>query len=134
MMDDALLVHRAARGDGEAQDALARAILERGYACEISREDAVTAAEVYARLAASHGTNSGMTLLGGVLFKRAEVAEYNGDTELAIACTVEGVRCLDQLADAGDEPAAELLAAYAPFLRPEVMALATSRLPLDRKE
>lgn len=103
------LFARAARGDHVAQGALVPQCLDAGQSGLLEPFQAVTLAEVYARMAAESGEAVDVRGLAGLLFIRGDLERGAGRADLADLYHAEGIQHLTRLADAGDEEAAVTL-------------------------
>ena len=114
MMDEALArelerlcIVAAANGDNGAQDILARTLLE-SAGTNLPTREALTGAEVLARLAAANGTPEGLRLLAVVLLCRAsDLAD--DDPIRSTRIRWEAVHILETLTEAGVGEAAPCL-------------------------
>ncbi len=123
---DALLV-RAARGDADAQAQLSDQCLDCAVAGEMTLSEGVGAAELWARMAATHGNPQHMLLLTGILLVRSAFISEGmilGTEADATHLHGEAVSLLSGCADHGSEEAAEFLNLVVEHAGPDVLNVA----------
>lgn len=116
-----ILLHRAGSGDLAAQRALASCL---AFGSETPSSEAMFAAEVMARLAASHGDAEHRRYLAGLLAVCAGHSRDSGHEKAAIRRETDCMAILTHLADEGDEMAAETIVKLADGFSPEAMEAA----------
>jgi hypothetical protein len=120
---DALILD-AAKGGQAAQTQLCQIAFEHGNQGRMNMTAAVTAAEIFARMAAAHGDQGSRFRLAGVLMLCAGHAWNMGDSGESSAYQIEAVVLLNTLADEGNEEAATSLATLIPELAPDIISAA----------
>lgn len=108
-----LLLAHAAAGEVEAQRLLAQGMAEDGQAGEPQSEQCLAGAELFARMAASHGTPADLRRLAGILSLQAARCRSLGMDEHATSLEAECLVILTMLADEGFEEAAEAMSTFA---------------------
>ena len=105
----------AAMGCIEAQRTLSELALAQGKAGSVRLVEALSSAELWARMAVSHErcVLADVRRLAGVLMMRGEYERTYGMPELGASCDAEALTLLAIAADDGDEEAARLLLAAA---------------------
>lgn len=103
------LLDRAARGKADAQAELVDVAIA-STECGVRPIEALTAAELWARMAASHGGLDDMRRLASVLMMRAGYERMHGSVDLAASLDAEALTLLDIGTDHGDELAGRVLA------------------------
>jgi hypothetical protein len=115
------LLFLAANGNADAQAELASKAMEAAANGPAVVAEAMTAAEIWARMAASHGRPNDLLQLAGLLFCRAGMSIERGDEAAAAMQQAEAVSILSEGADLGDEYAADALNVVSDVLEPAIM-------------
>lgn len=121
------LAQDAAQGSAVAQGAMAEHALLLGESGACRLVEALTGAELWARMAASHGAYEHIRQLVVILILRATFERNEGQAELSVALEAEALALLDAVANDGDEIAETTLAIAADTFSPEAFALLRSR-------
>jgi hypothetical protein len=128
------LLALAARGNVEAQAGMAASTLDHVLAGRVAMAEGLGAAELWGRMAASHGSTRHMLALAGILLSRAAFEEASPDDESTML-QGEAVALLSICADRGDEHAAQWLNVAVDNLGREVLEVARAYLsPSEQKE
>ena len=119
------LLERAAFGECEAQAQLANNALEMGVAGSLGIAEAISSAEIFARMAATHRRPNDTVRLAGILMLRASMVDDGCENEAA-CISAEALSILSALADEGHEEAAVFVQQIADALPPELTCLAAN--------
>ncbi|WP_426256054.1 hypothetical protein [Sphingomonas sp. DC2300-3] len=103
------LLSAAARGDIYALDALSEQAMSLFYSGAANALEALTVAELYARLGATSGNSGLMRRLAGVRLKRAELEYRDGSDALGDHAVTEAAVLLSIMVDCGDASMASWL-------------------------
>lgn len=110
-VEDMALLAAAARGDLQALDTLSEQAMSLFYAGHANAIEALTVAELYARLGATLGDAGLMRRLAGVRLKRAELEYRDGVAVLGDHAFTEAAILLSIMVDGGDASMAPWLTA-----------------------
>ncbi|TZG25887.1 hypothetical protein [Sphingomonas montanisoli] len=119
------LLKRAASGDMQAQRDLVDHALQRTAEGYVTTDHGIAVAEAFARMAATHGGRKEQLLLSSVLFLMSAVYAQRDEIDAAAEKQAEAVAFISDLADHGDEEAANQLQVYAHTIDPGVLIAAS---------
>ena len=120
--DTAAMISRAAKGDPDAQGAIADWAMEMADKQAMPFGHCAHLAEAFARMAASHGRPDDRLRLGRALLYAAQDAGNVADRLSAQSHQAEALALFNELADEGHEDAEGLLQSAADLMSPGVIA------------
>lgn len=115
------LISRAALGDADAQGELVDMALKQAAASIAPLSQCAAIAEVMARMAASHGRREDQYRLVAALRLCSQAELSAGQLGRSLGYEAEALAILNELADAGDEEAADLIQLAGDALPPSVL-------------
>ena len=134
-MEGSTCLFRAARGDRAAQAALARYALESVDDGQTRTIDAIQRAELWGRMAASHGQAEDALLLAGILIARSTFERSFGMPKVAPALDAEALIWIDPWIAKGDAACAEFKnGVLAALPHDSLRAYAAAALELQREQ
>lgn len=111
----------AAAGDHNAQSDMAHMCAQLGFDGQIPIPDALSFAELWARMAATSGETDHRLDLVTLLLWRASLAKSPQDDEARDTMNAESLMILGQAADEGSEQAGAVLVALADIVAPKII-------------
>jgi len=118
---ETVLIGRAGAGDVDAQASLVDLALRRAADSSAPISQCAAVAEVMARMAASHGRREDQYRLVAALRLASQAELAAGQLGVSLGYEAEALAILNEMADAGDEEAADLIQSTGDDLSPTVL-------------